>query len=143
PGFLVRRLHQVHSTLFLEECDIAGITPAQHGILTVLLNRPWMDQSSISYELGIDRTTTADVLRRLEEKKLAELQSKPNDKRSRHVYITTYGIELTKRLAPKMNRAQERLLEPLDPEEKERFMELLTKVVESNNEYGRTILRTL
>src|SRR5690625_1830648 len=143
PGFLVRRLHQIHSTLFLEECDIEGITPVQHGILTVLLSRPWTDQSSISYELGIDRTTTADVLRRLEEKKLVERQVNPNDKRSRQVYITTYGIELMNRLAPKMNNAQERLLDPLEPAEKEEFMRLLTKVVEGNNEYGRTILRTL
>src|SRR5690625_7565391 len=102
-----------------------------------------MDQSSISYELVIERTTTDDVLRRLEQKKLVERQVNPNDKRSRQVYITTYGIELMKRLAPHMNSAQERLLAPLVPEEKERFMELLTKVVEGNNESGRTILRTL
>src|SRR5699024_3467597 len=102
PGFLVRRLHQIHSTLFLEECDIEGITPVQHGILTVLLMLPGMDQTSISYEQGIDRTTPADGLRRLEEKKLVERQINPNGKRSRQLYITTYGIELMKRLAPKM-----------------------------------------
>lgn len=143
PGFLVRRLHQIHYALFFEECDIEGVTPVQHGILTVLLNRPWVDQSAISLELGLDRTTTADVVRRLEEKMLVQRQVNPNDKRSRQVYITPYGIEVMSQLRPKMQRAQERLVEPLSPEEQEEFMRLLIRIVEANNDYGRTVLKKM
>lgn len=143
PGFLVRRLHQIHSTLCLEECNIEGITPVQYGILTVLNNRPGIEQRSISYELGIDRTTTADVLRRLEGKQLVKRQVNPNDKRSRQVYITPAGALLMAELDPRMKKAQKRLLEPLSSTEKEQFMRLLTKVVEGNNEHGRAILHTV
>lgn len=143
PGFLIRRLHQIHDALFLEECSLEGITPVQHGILTVLLNRPWMDQSSISHELGLDRTNTADVVRRLEEKKLVKRQVNPNDKRSRQVYITPYGIELMKQLRPKMQRSQDRLIDPLTESEKKEFMRLMVKIAEVNNNYGRTILKTM
>lgn len=143
PGFLVRRLNQIHYALFFEECDLEGITPVQHGILTVLLSRPWMDQTNISLELGIDRTTTADVVRRLEEKMLIKRQVNPNDKRSRQVYITSYGIELMEKLKPKMEKAQEDLLAPLTAEEKKEFMRLLVKTVEANNDYGRTILKKM
>ena len=145
PGFLIRRLHQIHYAIFFEECaeDNIAITPVQHGILTVLLNRPWMDQTSISTELGLDRTTTADVVRRLEDKMLIKRQVNPNDKRSRQVYITSYGIEIMEQLRPRMQRAQERLIEPLSPEEQEQFMFLLAKTVEANNHYGRTILKKM
>lgn len=145
PGFLIRRLHQIHYAIFFEECaeDNISITPVQHGILTVLLNRPWMDQTSISTELGLDRTTTADVVRRLEDKMLIKRQVNPSDKRSRQVYITSYGIEIMEQLRPRMEQAQKRLIEPLTYEEQEEFMRLLAKTVESNNHYGRTVLKKL
>jgi hypothetical protein len=39
PGFLVRRLHQIHLALFAEECKAFGVTPAQYSILTAAAAR--------------------------------------------------------------------------------------------------------
>ena len=36
PGFLIRRLHQIHVALFMEECAAESITPVQYSILTAL-----------------------------------------------------------------------------------------------------------
>ena len=36
PGFLIRRLHQIHVALFMEECAPEGITPVQYSILSAL-----------------------------------------------------------------------------------------------------------
>ena len=36
PGYLIRRLHQIHYALFFEECAAFGITPVQYGLLTLL-----------------------------------------------------------------------------------------------------------
>ena len=36
PGFLIRRLHQIHLALFAEECKAFGVTPVQYSILTAL-----------------------------------------------------------------------------------------------------------
>ena len=33
PGFLIRRLHQIHIALFLEECAGVDITPVQYTLL--------------------------------------------------------------------------------------------------------------
>src|SRR5690606_29841789 len=70
PGFLVRRLNQIHYALFFEECKSHNITPVQYGILTALSLSPWLDQTQIGLELGLDRTTTADVVKRLQERGL-------------------------------------------------------------------------
>jgi hypothetical protein len=35
PGFLIRRLHQMHLALFAEACGAFGATPVQYSILTV------------------------------------------------------------------------------------------------------------
>jgi DNA-binding MarR family transcriptional regulator len=55
PGYLLRRLHQIHYTLFFEECAGYDITPVQYGLLTTLSLNPNLDQNSLARELGIDR----------------------------------------------------------------------------------------
>src|SRR5262245_22870620 len=65
PGYLLRRLHQIHYALFFEECAEYEITPVQYGLLTTLSLNPNLDQNSLARELGIDRTNVADVLNRL------------------------------------------------------------------------------
>ena len=70
PGFLIRRLHQIHLALFAEECGAFGVTPVQYSILTVAAAQPGLDQAALAIEVGVDRTTMADVLARLERRGL-------------------------------------------------------------------------
>jgi len=143
PGFLVRRLNQIHYAMFFEECKDENITPVQYGILTVLSHNPWLDQTEIGYELGLDRTTAADVIKRLEEKGLLERRVNPEDKRSRQAAITPQGVHTLELLKKGMARAQERMLEPLSPRNREKFMALLVQLVEANNQYGRAMLKAV
>ncbi len=64
PGFLVRRLHQIHVAMFFEECKSQNVTPVQYAILTAVSVLPDLDQTSLGQEVGLDRTTTADVVKR-------------------------------------------------------------------------------
>ena len=48
PGFLVRRLHQIHAAMFAEECGAFNITPVQYGLMTILLEQPGLDQISLA-----------------------------------------------------------------------------------------------
>src|SRR5262249_12619133 len=79
PGYLVRRLHQIHSAIFQEECQEFGITPVQYGLITALLNNPGMDQVTLGGEVGIDRTNAADVLSRLAERGLVRRERSKRD----------------------------------------------------------------
>src|SRR5439155_1152963 len=81
PGYLLRRLHQIHYALFFEECAGYDITPVQYGLLTTLSLNPNLDQNSLARELGIDRTNVADVLNRLARRGLVERRRSPNDAR--------------------------------------------------------------
>lgn len=141
PGFLVRRLHQIHVALFFEECKSQNVTPVQYGILTAVAALPDLDQTSLGQEVGLDRTTTADVVKRLEERGLVERRANPADKRTRHVRLTAEGHKVVESLRGDMARAQERMLEPLRPAERTMLMDLMRILVEANNQYGRTVLR--
>ena len=142
PGFLVRRLNQIHYAMFYEECK-SDITPVQHGVLFVLMGSPWLDQTTIGYELGLDRTTSADVIRRLEEKGLLGRRVNPDDRRSRQTFITEAGLAAMQEISTGMNQAQDRLLDPLTAKQRQTFMAMLTQIVEHNNQYGRAALKNM
>lgn len=142
PGFLIRRLHQVHYALFFEECLEFGITPVQYGLLTILSGNPDSDQISLAQALGIDRTNVADVLSRLAQRGLIERTRSTQDKRMVLARLTQQGEKLVAAMHPAMSRAQERLLDTLGDKEREAFLATLLKLLEANNKYGRAALAT-
>lgn len=140
PGYLVRRLNQIHYALFYEECGAFDITPVQYGVLTTLSMKPGLDQNSIAQEVGIDRTNVADVLSRLERRGLVRRERGREDRRTYVTWLTPEGTRLTKAMLAPMKRAQERMLEPLDAAERERFLALLLRLIDANNDVSRAAL---
>jgi DNA-binding MarR family transcriptional regulator len=132
PGFLIRRLTQIGQAIFFDLCKSESITPLQVGMLTALSMNPWLDQKAIGRELSLDRTTTAEVLKRLGDKGLVETRINPDDRRSRLSVITKEGLKLINDLQESINRSQELLLDPLPPEERVHFMRLLAQLVDAH-----------
>ena len=58
PGFFIRRLHQIHVAMFLEECEKFDITPVQYGVVSVLYEGEALDQKTIAAKIGVDRNTS-------------------------------------------------------------------------------------
>lgn len=141
PGYLVRRLHQIHVAMFLGKVAEGKVTPIQYGLLSILVRRPNIDQLTIGEELGLDRANVADILKRLESKKLVTRVVDAQNRRRKLCLATARGAALVARYAEDMRRSQEQLLAPLSPRERGQFMDLLTRLVESNNAAGRTSLR--
>lgn len=140
PGYLVRRLHQIHTALFFEECAPFEITPVQYGVLTTLSLQPDLDQASLAQEVGIDRTNVADVLARLAQRGLVERTRSETDRRAVLARLTPEGLRVTRAMLAAMKRAQERLLEPLGPAERDLFLSMLLRLVDANNNSGRAAL---
>ncbi len=141
PGYLIRRLHQIHYALFFEECAAFGITPVQYGLLTILSTNPDADQVTLANALGIDRTNVADVLRRLEQGGLIRRKRSVDDRRMVLARLTPQGEDMVERMHPFMARAQQRLLSVLGEEERDAFLATLMRLLEANNHYGRAPLR--
>ncbi len=141
PGFLVRRLHQIHVAMFLEECASANMTPVQYGLLSILADAPRLDQVALAADLGIDRANVADVLERLEKRGLLTRAVNPRDRRMKLATLTNTGKGYVRKNRALMLRAQERLLDPLSPDQRKTFMALLRRLVEENNRAGRAHLR--
>lgn len=141
PGFLVRRLHQIHVAMFLDAMSDENITPIQYGLLSILVDRPGLDQLSLAEELGIDRANVADILSRLEQRQLLTRLTDPNDKRRKICLPMPEGIAFVQKHHESMRKAQESLLEPLTPQERRTFVALLRRLVDENNDFGRAPLK--
>lgn len=142
PGFLIRRLHQIHCALFFEECSTSTITPLQSGMLTVLTEHPeGADIRTIAFQMGTDHSTTADVARRLAARGYIEQSTPKTDRRKIISRITPEGRAFLRKNEPAMQRSQDILLQPLPPSQRLALMKALRMLVYTYNNKGRTKLR--
>lgn len=141
PGFLIRRMHQIHLALFAEECAAFDITPVQYSIMTVVAVQPGLDQITLAYEVGVDRATLANVVARLEKKGVVKRTAGATDKRLKLVYLLPRGTKLLEKMQGAAIRAHERTVEALPPAERAIFITLLSRLVDAQNDFGRAPLR--
>ena len=83
PGYLVRRLHQIHVAMFLGQVAEGRVTPIQYGLLSILVSRPNIDQFTIGAELGLDRANVADIQVNLQDRHTRKASSHDIAKRVR------------------------------------------------------------
>lgn len=143
PGHLIRRLHQVSVSLFMDEMaeNEIDMTPVQFAALVAIGQTPAMDQATLASRIANDRATIGGVTDRLIQKKLVRREISPHDRRAKALYLTAQGEELYKHIAPKVKKVQDRILTGLNREEKKLFLALLQKSVDAVNDQSRAPLR--
>ena len=137
PGFLLRRAHQISAAVFEDECRSVGLTPAQFGVMTVLRASPGMDQSSLARSLGFDKVTVLRVLRGLEARGLVDRTPAPASRRNMAVALLPEGEKLLRHAQKPADRAYERLMTPLSPEQELQLVALLLQLTEGLEDHAR------
>ena len=137
PGHLIRRAQQIAVALFMEECAELDLTPVQYAALVAVREHPGIDATRLSSLIAFDRSTLGNVLERLEARKLVQRYASPEDKRVKLLRLSPAGVAMLARARLPVARAQQRVLEPLKPADRERFVALLEQLVEMNNEVSR------
>ncbi|MEQ7918486.1 MarR family transcriptional regulator [Xanthomonas sp. WHRI 1810A] len=136
PGFLIRRLHQIHCGLFLEETREFNITPVQYSLMTALGTHGEMDQNTLSHEIGLERTSVAEVIPRLEARGLLQRRQSTEDRRVKLVKLSRKGLYLLKKMDENVKRAHDRTIEQIPEAQRALFMLQLIRLVEANNDVG-------
>ncbi len=135
PGVLVRRLHQIHSAMFAEECAIFGVTPVQYSLLSLVAASPGLDQGGAAAALRLDRFTTADVIKRLVAARLLRVAA-GMDRRTRRLQLTPDGEDVLAAMQPSALRAHDRLVAPLAPRERAALLRMLKRLVDRHAALG-------
>jgi DNA-binding MarR family transcriptional regulator len=137
---LSRRFHQICIAMVSESLAGADLTPLQFGVLAHLNKddgEPGIDQIGLAARLGIDRNNAGVIIGELEKRGLIERRVIDGDRRGRHVYLTAQGEKLYRHLLPENVAANDRILAPLKPQERELFRDLLVRVIQGNAVYAR------
>lgn len=137
PGYYIRRLQQIAVAVFLQEAESIGITPVQYAALQTIANQPDLDQRSLARQIGLDTSTLAGVVDRLEARGLMLRSASPTDRRVRLLRLTEQGVAALAEVVPAMHRTQARILAPLPEAEQREFMRMLKTLVDANNELSR------
>jgi MarR family transcriptional regulator, lower aerobic nicotinate degradation pathway regulator len=139
-GFLIRRLHQIHVALFVQEVGELDITTIQFTALSMLYQRGEIDQSELAVQIGMDRTNISDVVRRLLERGYVTVRVNPAHGRRRLIGLTAEGVVFLRRADLHASRAHERTVAALAKPDRELFAALLQRLVQEQNALGRSPL---
>jgi DNA-binding MarR family transcriptional regulator len=129
PGFLIRRLYQIHAALFQEGCASFDVTPLQYSLLSALARRGTADQTSLAADIAFDRTTTTGALKRLEARKLIERTVNRDDRRARACRLTPSGALLLTRIEGPARDAHRATLGGLSQKERATFIALMQRII--------------
>jgi len=133
PGHLVRRVHQVATAYFAEECG-ADLTAVQYAALVAIGAHPGIDATRLSEIIFFDRSTIGDVLDRMEGKGWILRYSTPSDRRIKRLELSPAGQEALHQVEPGIRRVQDRLLAALTAAEAKTLIRLLAKVADGGEE---------
>jgi DNA-binding MarR family transcriptional regulator len=138
PGFLIRRLHQIHVALFQEKCAAFDLTPLQYSLLTALARRGTADQTTLAAKVMLDRTTTTGALKRLQSRKFIERTVHSRDRRAQMCRLTKSGSRLLRQIEASARAAHHATLEGLSKAEQKQFITMMQKIVAARTTQAET-----
>jgi DNA-binding MarR family transcriptional regulator len=105
------------------------LTPRQFAVLVAVSQNEGLSQTSLVRKTGIDRSTLADIVRRMLRKGLLQRQRTKDDARAYSVKLTDEGWKVLKAAQPTVAIVDLRVLSVLPESSRDRFMQDLSKIV--------------
>jgi DNA-binding MarR family transcriptional regulator len=108
---------------------LAGVPQGPRGYqtLAMVVRGEQPSQLALATCLGIDRTVMTYLIDDLVTAGLVERQLNPADRRQRRIVPTEHGISTHDDLQRQVREAEDKLLDALDPAERETFRNLLSR----------------
>jgi DNA-binding MarR family transcriptional regulator len=130
---LARRFHQICAAMVADAIAGAGLTPLQFAVMACVNRQdgePGIDQNGLASRLGIERSHVSVLVEELGTKGLLDRRVNGADRRARLLELTLKGEKLYERLKIADIAANERILEPLAPDERKLLLDLLIRIIE-------------
>src|ERR1700749_155845 len=136
PSHLLKRCTQFFGDLYAHEAGSAELTKQQFTLLAALEHNEGVSQTALVEITGIDRSTLAEMVRRMLEKGLLSRERTEEDQRANAVAISASGRKALRAARPASDRAEKALLDPLPPVERQKFVKLLALVASAGEAYA-------
>ncbi|MGO2112609.1 MAG: MarR family winged helix-turn-helix transcriptional regulator [Pseudoclavibacter sp.] len=116
-GHLVRRTQQLHTLSWVAHVT-SGVTSAQYAILTVVAGYPDSPRMMVDRLAALDRSTSADVISRLEANRWIERARAEHDARRSELALTPPARAALPLVTEQVRAVQHHLLRDLDDAER-------------------------
>src|ERR1700748_1243080 len=128
PSHLIRRCQQYYGDLYAREAGARELTKQQFMLLAALEQNDGASQTALVEITGIDRSTLAEMVRRMREKGLLTRERTEEDQRANAVAISPSGRKALRSARNAADRAERALLEALPQPERLKFVQALTQI---------------
>lgn len=127
-GFLLKHAYLAYEALAASKYEGLGATARECGILSQIHALDGLSQLELAAELGVDRTTMAQLLDGLERRGLISRTPLPTDRRRNVVALTPAGRDLLGREAAVRAEVEKEFLSVVEPHERDAFRAALRAV---------------
>lgn len=131
---LLHRAQQLAANRSAEQLREAGVTLRQFSVLAAVSQEEGSSQSRLVDATGIDRSTLADMLNRMERAGLIARKVSREDARAKSVALTAKGTDALEVAAPAVRSADDALIASLAKNRRAAFVDLLTTLVDARTE---------
>jgi DNA-binding MarR family transcriptional regulator len=128
PSHLLRRCVQYANDLFSREPGASDLTKQQFTVLAAVEQNEGISQTDLVGITGIDRSTLAEMIRRMIEKGLLDRERTESDQRANAVRMAPGGRKALRSARTASDRVERTLLAGLSASDRPRFLKMLTAV---------------
>lgn len=112
-SFLLKRAAQYSADLFAEQLGKTGLTQRQFTLMETVLANEGASQTELVKTTGIDRSTLADLVNRLETQGYVRRERSSTDARVNYVFLTEQGRDTVLKAKPVAMLVDEALVNSL------------------------------
>ena len=131
PLHMLHRAGQCAGEVFHAEMQEGDLTPRQYAVLLTVASNEGISQTGLVERTGIDRSTLADIVRRMLKKGLLQRRRTKEDARAYAVKLTEDGKRMLRSADPVTQRVDDRILEALPAKHRDQFVDNLGVIVEA------------
>ncbi len=128
PSHLLHRAQQIAADLHATAFGPSGLTQRQLAVLAALAPAGGVSQADLVVKTGIDRSTLAEMVARMEGKGLVAREKSVKDSRAKSVTMTDMGREALTTAIPRLRSIDHMVLALLPSSRRDMLVELLTRI---------------
>ncbi len=129
PSHLLRRCVQYANDLFAHEPTASDLTKQQFTVLVAVEQNEGVSQSDLVSRTGIDRSTLAEMIRRMIDKGLLTRERTESDQRANSVRLAAGGRKALRGARAASDRVERALLSALPAADRAKFSRMLSTIV--------------
>ena len=128
PSHLLHRALQLALDIYAAETGPIALTQRQYAVLAAVAADEGLSQTGLVRATGIDRSTLADLVGRMIAKGYLERQRSAEDARANTVKLGDAGRAVLEAAGPRVEAADQRILELLAGKKRDPFIEALRRL---------------